>query len=148
MIESERERARGFEEGLALIDEGAYWDAHEALEVAWLSLPGGAERDATQALIQFAAAAYKIEQAREGRETASMQRGMQKLIASARSLLDADTSDVSWNVDALRSAIDDLDGVRRGWEQHHDESLASQRAAATAAELVAALTRREESTDS
>jgi len=46
----------GYLEGLRLFDAGAYWEAHEALEEAWLRLEAGApELLFYQGLIQLAA---------------------------------------------------------------------------------------------
>lgn len=132
-----------FEEGLRLIREGAYWEAHEALEQIWKSAPAGPGREAIQALIQFAAAAYKIDQARDGRDPDSMRRGMAKLVESARSRLDEERAMVSWDVAALREALDHIDTVRDEWSGHGDADIAGQEARQVALSLVAALAESE-----
>lgn len=47
----------GYLEGLRLFNEGAFWEAHEALEAVWLPLPkGDPEKRFYQALILLSAA--------------------------------------------------------------------------------------------
>lgn len=126
--------------GLELIEKGEYWAAHEALEVVWLGEPDGATRDAVQSLIQFAAAAHKLEQTRRGRSPESMQRGMEKLISRAMRLIESsDGARPSWNVDALREALEELDEVRRAWCRHGSVDRAGQRADEIARRLTAEL---------
>jgi predicted metal-dependent hydrolase len=48
------------DEGIALIDRGAYFAAHEALELAWRAAPA-AERDFFQGLVHVAVAWYQAE---------------------------------------------------------------------------------------
>lgn len=51
--------------GWHYIQQGYFWEAHEALEPVWMALPeGGAERQFVQAVIQTANAALKLEMAR------------------------------------------------------------------------------------
>lgn len=50
----------GYEEGLALIRSGRYFEAHEELEVAWREAPPG-ERDFLQGLVHVAVAWYQAE---------------------------------------------------------------------------------------
>jgi predicted metal-dependent hydrolase len=54
-------RLIAFAEGVARFDAGAYWDAHEAWERAWLDFGNGPEDDAEivlRGLIQLAAALH------------------------------------------------------------------------------------------
>jgi predicted metal-dependent hydrolase len=126
-----------WEKGLRLVREGAYWEAHEALEARWHATDKGCARDAIQALIQFAAAAYKIEQAREGRAPESMQRGMAKLIDRALSLVDGSTiQQVGWEVDALAAALRELDGVRGQWVAGASNAVVAEQAHEVATRLV------------
>lgn len=51
--------------GLAYLEDGFYWEAHEVLEPVWLALPRGSrEREMVQALIQLANACLKREMGR------------------------------------------------------------------------------------
>ena len=50
----------GYEAGLALIGAGAYFEAHEELELAWRSC-GASERDFFQGLVHVAVAWYQSE---------------------------------------------------------------------------------------
>lgn len=127
---------RWFEEGLRLIREGEYWEAHESLEELWTRAPEGAEREAMQALIQFAAAAYKIDQVDDGRDPESMRRGMAKLVESAISRLDEAGAQVAWDVTALREALGRIDTVREEWSRHGDVDRARHQARQVALTLV------------
>jgi len=49
---------RGYEEGLALIRKGRYFEAHEELEAAWRAAPPE-ERDFLQGLVHVAVAWYQ-----------------------------------------------------------------------------------------
>ncbi len=49
-----------FAHGLALYEQGAYWDAHEAWESLWRDDRDAAWSDFVQALIQVAAAFHKL----------------------------------------------------------------------------------------
>ncbi len=49
-------RADRIREGLALIDARRWFEAHEALELAWRATPSGPERELLQGLIQLAVA--------------------------------------------------------------------------------------------
>lgn len=51
--------------GLALLEDGYFWEAHELLEPVWMALPTGTpEREMAQALIQLANACLKREMGR------------------------------------------------------------------------------------
>jgi len=66
-----------FRTGLAYLDAGFFWEAHEVLEPVWLACkPNSAERQLSQGLIQFANAALK---AAMGRHAAA-----HRLCAAAR----------------------------------------------------------------
>lgn len=109
-----------FEAGLKLLQSGAYWEAHEAWEDLWRSLPSNSSAGlATKALIQFAAICYKPEQAAAGRDEAGIQRGMQTLLQTARRHLDDSSAlpapEPRWNRDQLRQALQDLQSVLDRW---------------------------------
>jgi hypothetical protein len=62
-------RLIAFAEGVARFDAGAYWDAHEAWERAWLDFGNGPEDDAEivlRGLIQLAAALHQAQGAKGG----------------------------------------------------------------------------------
>ena len=51
--------------GLAYLEDGFFWEAHEVLEPVWMALPHGSrEREMVQALIQLANACLKREMGR------------------------------------------------------------------------------------
>lgn len=51
--------------GLAYLEDGFFWEAHEVLEPIWMALPAGSrEREMVQALIQLANACLKREMGR------------------------------------------------------------------------------------
>jgi len=51
--------------GLAYLEQGFFWEAHEVLEPVWMALPqGSVERELVQALIQLANACLKREMGR------------------------------------------------------------------------------------
>lgn len=51
--------------GLAYLEDGFFWEAHEVLEPIWMALPHGSrEREMVQALIQLANACLKREMGR------------------------------------------------------------------------------------
>lgn len=130
---------RGWATGLSLIESGAYWEAHEALESLWHDTDAQVRSDAIQALIQFAAAAYKIEQARDGRGESSMQRGMGKLIKKALALLSGASSvDAGMDVDALERALREMEVVREQWVR----GGTAERAAAAARDVASVLVDR------
>jgi predicted metal-dependent hydrolase len=61
MMDSEpRDRASAFREGLALFNQGRFFDCHEAWEVVWKQAEG-AERLLVQGLIQAAVALLHVE---------------------------------------------------------------------------------------
>ncbi len=95
-------REPGYLEGVRLFNAGAFWEAHEALESAWLPLPkGDPEKRFYQALILLAAAFLHRERssADPGRFTAPALRcyrsSMQKLEALPDSFLGLDVRALS-----------------------------------------------------
>jgi sugar phosphate isomerase/epimerase len=85
-------RQRAFEEGIALYTSGAYFEAHEALEPAWMGTDDLAERALHQGLIKVAAACVH---ATRGNPT-----GFAKNLAGARRHLElARPVGAVWRVD-------------------------------------------------
>jgi hypothetical protein len=63
-------RLIAFAEGVARFDAGAYWDAHESWERAWMDFGDGPEDDAEivlRGLIQLAAALHQAKAGKGGR---------------------------------------------------------------------------------
>lgn len=70
-----------FQAGLACLEDGYFWEAHELFEPVWMALPrGGADREMVQALIQLANACLKREMRRP--------RAVLRLCAMVRAHLD------------------------------------------------------------
>lgn len=108
--------------GLDLFRGGHYWDAHEEWEDLWQSLPTGtAARRATKALIQLAAICHKPEQAAKNRTEEDMQRGMDRLLTTARAHLDASFEcsppEPPWNRQHLALMLDRMDDLFEQWKQ-------------------------------
>lgn len=113
------------QQGLLLLKAGNYWEAHEAWEDLWLSLPDeSAARRATKALIQLAAICYKPEQAAAGRSEPGMQRGMARLLETSQRHLD-DSFELAapkpqWDRAMLQQALEQLDAVHTRWSDGDD----------------------------
>jgi hypothetical protein len=85
-------RSRAFTAGLAYLQAGYNWEAHEVLEPVWLALPAGsAARGFVQGVIQLANARLKLEM---GRPRAAV-----RLCAITRG---------HWQGDAVQGLGDDL----------------------------------------
>ncbi len=126
-----------FTRGLDLLKAGDYWEAHEAWEDLWHTLPKDcAARRATKALIQLAAICYKPEQAASGRCETAMQRGMGKLIETAQTHL-RDSGDLpgptpGFDDHALADALARLEAIHNDWchgEELHEIRCRVQQAA-------------------
>lgn len=113
-----------WQRGVEDLAGGEFWEAHEAWEEIWRELPASAAREAMQALIQFVAACYKIDQVRQGRPVGDMQQGMAALIGRARGHLDrADqraAPTTTWSRDELRAALDRLELFLETWRRDSD----------------------------
>lgn len=60
MSDDELAQSEAFRHGLAYLEQGFYWEAHEVLEPVWMACtPNTASRLTTQGLIQFANAQLK-----------------------------------------------------------------------------------------
>lgn len=59
MTVEELAQCAAFRHGLAWLDEGYFWEAHEVLEPVWMALPAGEARSFVQGLIQLANALLK-----------------------------------------------------------------------------------------
>jgi len=105
--------------GIDELRAGDYWEAHEAWETVWHELPESEAREATQALIQFAAACYKIRQVDDGRTAGEMRRGIEGLVERARGHLEAadglDGPETSWERGRLEEGLDRLEELRKCW---------------------------------
>ncbi len=119
-ISNDEQRQQALRRGLELLSDARYWEAHEAWESLWLSLPAASSaRRAAKTLIQFAALCYKPEQAASGRSQSDMQRGMSKLLMSARHHLAASFElpppDPRWSRHHLDEQLDALSEVLHDW---------------------------------
>ncbi len=92
------DRARAFREGLALFNQGRYFECHEAWEVVWKQAEG-AERLLVQGLIQAAVALLHVERGNL--------RGARSVYAKACAKLDPLPSDL------MRLALEDFRIVLR-----------------------------------
>ncbi len=113
-------RQERFQTGLNLLHDGQFWEAHESWEELWHSYPNASSaRHATQALIQLAAICYKPTQAAAGRTTKGMQRGMKRLLATARDHIqaarDLPPPCVDWNLRHLATTLQDMEKIRSHW---------------------------------
>lgn len=108
-----------WQQGLEDLEAGRYWEAHESWEDVWLELPESEAREAIQALIQYAAACYKVDQVAQGRSADDMQKGMKGLLERAREHLDSAESlgspRTSWELDRLAAALDRIEGILQHW---------------------------------
>ncbi|MFU8806458.1 MAG: DUF309 domain-containing protein [Bradymonadaceae bacterium] len=118
--------------GLRLLRDGAFWEAHEAWEELWLSLPkDSAARRATKVLIQLAAICHKPVQAARGRASEKMQRGMERLLGSSSAHLEA-TARLGppappWELEKIDAALKGLEEILNDWKAGLDLKLVSQR---------------------
>ena len=79
--------------GLELMRRGAYFEAHEELEVAWGAAPA-AERDFLQGLVHVTVAWYQAERARPVACASQLGKARQRLSAYEPSHRGVDVSDV------------------------------------------------------
>ena len=80
-------RSASLQAGLYYFRHGYFWEAHEALEPVWMSLPKGPDRERVQALIQLANAALKLRMGRERATQRLCERVHKHLNASCGSVL-------------------------------------------------------------
>lgn len=129
--------------GIEDLESGEFWEAHESWEAVWHALPESAARETTQALIQFAAACYKVRQADEGRSREEMQRGMRGLIERARGHLESagalGSPHPSWEPARLEEALDQLDDVLEEWQSGAAQSSVANDVQGAADDLAAHL---------
>jgi predicted metal-dependent hydrolase len=71
-----------FTRGLALIREGAFFDAHEELEVAWRAAPDE-ERDFLQGLVHVAVAWYQADRGKPVAPASQLGKAQRRLAAYA-----------------------------------------------------------------
>lgn len=65
MTEDQLGRSQAFQAGLAFLERGYFWEAHEVLEPVWLAAaPNSAARTFVQGLIQLANAELKVKMER------------------------------------------------------------------------------------
>lgn len=108
-------------DGLRLLRQGEYWEAHEAWEELWQALPrGSSERRATKALIQIAAICHKPVQTLRGRPPKNMQRGMAGLIATCAKHLETaltlEPPHPDWEIPRAQEMVEDLGHVLHQWQ--------------------------------
>lgn len=117
-----------WKEGIEQLAAGEFWEAHESWEALWRELPGSAARESMQALIQFAAACYKVTQVRQGRAMDDMQQGMAGLIGRGlEHLRRADQLGppvTTWSHEDLRSAFGRLQEFLSTWRETDDIEMA------------------------
>ena len=97
-----------FERGLALIETGEFFAAHEALEDAWRAAPAD-ERDFFQGLVHVAVAWHHARVT--GRERAcesQLEKATRRLTPFAPSHRDLDVADLLVQVEAARGRFPDL----------------------------------------
>jgi hypothetical protein len=83
---------RNLLDGIALYNEGRFFEAHEAWEHEWLAAPEGAEKQLLQCLIMLAGALYKF--------TRQETLGTLKMLKKCGALLKAlPTFDVDFDID-------------------------------------------------
>lgn len=97
-----------FQTGLAYLEQGYFWEAHEVLEPVWMILPeDGEPRIFVQALIQLANARLKF---RMDRPKAAL-----RLCAMVRELLEKTSGGVIMGVDTagIHAQLDSLEAARK-----------------------------------
>ena len=100
-------RSDAFRHGLAYLEAGFFWEAHEVLEPVWMALPEGADRRFVQGVIQLANALLKerMERPKAALRLAGMSRD---LIGDAGPSMGCDRDTFVEKIDAL---ADRLSGV-------------------------------------
>jgi predicted metal-dependent hydrolase len=89
------------EEGIASIDCGRYFAAHEALETAWRAAPA-AERDFFQGLVHVAVAWYQAERRNQVGCERQLEKATRRLGPFAPAHRDVDVADLLAQVRAAR----------------------------------------------
>ena len=91
-----------FRHGLAYLDKGFFWEAHEVFEPVWMALEDGSvERRFVQGLIQFANARLKLAMGRP--------KAARRLTAMARALLPDTQMMMGVDVYGLQRRLDELE---------------------------------------
>lgn len=104
-MDADLEIAASFDEGAALFDAGAYWEAHEAWEARWRVEGDDAVRRFFQGMIQVAAALHKLRAQRAPEPAARLfAKGLDKLGAVPRGV-DLDLARVRAGIEACALAL-------------------------------------------
>jgi predicted metal-dependent hydrolase len=93
-----------FAEGLELIRAGRYFEAHEALELAWRAAPE-AERDFLQGLVHVAVAWYQAGRAKPGATASQLEKAQRRLSAYAPAHRGVDVAGLLAQVAEARSGV-------------------------------------------
>jgi predicted metal-dependent hydrolase len=94
----------GLTEGLALIDAGAYFEAHEELEDEWRAAPAG-ERDFLQGLVHVAVAWHHASRGNRPGCERQLVKAARRLAPYRPSHRDVDVEDVLAQVESARVAV-------------------------------------------
>ena len=92
------------EQGIGLIREGRYFEAHEELELAWRAA-GPAERDFYQGLVHVAVAWYQAGRGRPVATASQLEKASRRLAAFAPAHLGVDVAGVLAQVAAARETV-------------------------------------------
>jgi predicted metal-dependent hydrolase len=94
-----------FAEGLELIRAGRYFDAHEALEVAWRTAPAE-ERDFLQGLVHVAVAWYQAGRGKPVATARQLEKAQRRLAAYAPEHRGVDVAALLAQVEDARGRTD------------------------------------------
>ena len=95
--------------GIELFNKGEYFEAHEALESAWLET-GSPERDLYQGILQIGLAYYQITRGNYGGALKMFKRGQRKLEPLGESMLGINISQLREDAHIVESNLRDLGG--------------------------------------
>jgi predicted metal-dependent hydrolase len=94
----------GFEEGIALIRDGSYFEAHEALELAWRAAEAD-ERDFFQGLVHVTVAWYQAGRGNRVGTERQLEKASRRLARYAPSHRGVDVTSVLEQVERARAAV-------------------------------------------
>jgi predicted metal-dependent hydrolase len=93
-----------FDDGIALIRHGSYFEAHEALEVAWRAAEAG-ERDFFQALVHVAVAWYQAGRGNRVGCERQLEKAARRLAAYAPAHRGVDVASLLEQVEQARAVV-------------------------------------------
>ncbi len=93
-----------FKAGLEQIRSGRFFEAHEALEIAWRAAPAG-ERDFYQGLVHFAVAWYQAGRGRPVATASQLEKAARRLAPYAPSHRGVDVAGVLAQVERARATV-------------------------------------------